>query len=231
VIVATSDHWHAPVAIAAMNAGKDVYCEKPMAHTIPEALEMVRVSHETGRWYRWAAKALAWRAQRRASVAGRGRDWHCVHGGVLHFPGERHRCVALPRAPRRQSEDRRLGALPRQRPAAAVRCPALLPVPQLVGLRDGYCRRRIRAPALARALSDGVQYPDNAVANGGLYKWKGDRDVPDIHNTLYNYGTFQCRSAPTWSRIGRAARSFDSWAIRNHRAHRGGRQTGSVQPD
>jgi predicted dehydrogenase len=37
----------------------------------------------------------------------------------------------------------------------------------------------------------GVQYPDNAVANGGLYKWKGDRDVPDIHNTLYNYGTFQ----------------------------------------
>ena len=31
----------------------------------------------------------------------------------------------------------------------------------------------------------GVQYPLSAVANGGIYKWKGDRDVPDIHNTLH----------------------------------------------
>ena len=37
----------------------------------------------------------------------------------------------------------------------------------------------------------GVQYPQNAVAHGGIYKWTGDRDVPDIHNTLYDYGDFQ----------------------------------------
>jgi predicted dehydrogenase len=37
----------------------------------------------------------------------------------------------------------------------------------------------------------GVQFPISAVANGGIYKWKGDRDVPDIHNTLYDYGKFQ----------------------------------------
>jgi predicted dehydrogenase len=36
----------------------------------------------------------------------------------------------------------------------------------------------------------GVQYPRSAVAEGGLYKWKGDRDVPDVHNTLYDYGKF-----------------------------------------
>jgi hypothetical protein len=36
-----------------------------------------------------------------------------------------------------------------------------------------------------------VQYPLSAVANGGIYKWTGDREVPDIHNTLYDYGKFQ----------------------------------------
>src|ERR1019366_1078370 len=37
----------------------------------------------------------------------------------------------------------------------------------------------------------GVQFPQTAVANGGIYKWTGDRDVPDIHNTFYDYGKFQ----------------------------------------
>ena len=49
VIVATPDHWHPLIAIAAMNVGAHVYVEKPIGHTINEGKAMVRVARQTGR--------------------------------------------------------------------------------------------------------------------------------------------------------------------------------------
>ncbi|MBM3887718.1 MAG: Gfo/Idh/MocA family oxidoreductase [Verrucomicrobia bacterium] len=48
VMVATPDHWHAPIALAAMQLGKHVYCEKPLAHTVEEARLMGRVARDAG---------------------------------------------------------------------------------------------------------------------------------------------------------------------------------------
>jgi predicted dehydrogenase len=71
IIVATPDHWHAKIALAAMDNGKDVYCEKPMCHTNDEARQLINTVKETKRvfqvgsqttsadqWYK-AKKAIA----------------------------------------------------------------------------------------------------------------------------------------------------------------------------
>ena len=49
VCIATPDHWHAYIGIAAMKAGKDVYGEKPLTNTIHEAWELVKVTRDTKR--------------------------------------------------------------------------------------------------------------------------------------------------------------------------------------
>ena len=49
IVIGTPDHWHAPIAIAAMESGKHVYCEKPMTHTLDEAMAMWKTAKRTNR--------------------------------------------------------------------------------------------------------------------------------------------------------------------------------------
>jgi predicted dehydrogenase len=46
VYVATPDHWHAPISIAAMRKGKHVLCQKPMTHNIGDARRVAAVARE-----------------------------------------------------------------------------------------------------------------------------------------------------------------------------------------
>ncbi len=49
VVIATPDHWHARMVIDAVEAGKDVYVEKPMAHTIAEGFDVIAAVRRTQR--------------------------------------------------------------------------------------------------------------------------------------------------------------------------------------
>ena len=192
VAVATSDHWHAPVAIAAMQAGKDVYCEKPMTHTIPEALEMARVSKQTGRLVQVGSQSLSMLSTQKARDLVQGGQIGTVYSvqasiyrpsavGAWRYP------VPPDASPQTVDWERFQGNAPK-RPFDATR---------FFQFRNWWdYGTGIAGDEYVHLLSRvhyvlGVQYPQSAIAQGGIYKWTGDRDVPDIHNTFYDYGKFQ----------------------------------------
>ena len=59
VIIAVPDHWHRQISIDAMNAGKDVYCEKPMVQLISEGKDVIDAEKRTAAFSRWAASGSA----------------------------------------------------------------------------------------------------------------------------------------------------------------------------
>ncbi len=60
VVIGTPDHWHVPITIDAVRAGKDVYCEKPATHLIEEGEPLIAAVRESKRVVQTGTQQRSW---------------------------------------------------------------------------------------------------------------------------------------------------------------------------
>ncbi len=111
VLITTPDHWHSPILIDALSAGKDVYVEKPVSNAIEPALKMVAAVRSSKQVVQVGCQQRSWQhfqEWNKKTLDGYiGKINHCV----LLYPGGGSFATAQPQ-PRR----------PRRRPLSIGRC-------------------------------------------------------------------------------------------------------------
>lgn len=204
-VIATPDHWHALMMIAACRAGKDVYVEKPLSLTVVEGRKMVEVAAETER-------VVQVGIHRRSSP-------FCAEAAEIVRSGEigpvtMARCgVALNQWPHG------IGAPPDREPPAGLDWDLYLgpaPAADYNENRHLFLYRWFYDYAGGQMTDNGVHFldliqwglgkdrPRAVTALGGKYALEDNRDVPDTMQALWEYpgGTqvsfFQssCNAAP-----------------------------------
>jgi predicted dehydrogenase len=88
VVIATPDHWHAMIAVDAARAGKDIYCEKPMALTVTEGRAMVTAARKYDRVFQTGNMQRSWRNFRHAC--------EMVYNGYIGEVKEINVCIGDP---------------------------------------------------------------------------------------------------------------------------------------
>jgi predicted dehydrogenase len=66
VVIATPDHWHGAMAVRAAEAGKDIYCEKPLSLTVKEGRAMVKATRKHNRVFQTGSMQRSWKEFRQA---------------------------------------------------------------------------------------------------------------------------------------------------------------------
>jgi predicted dehydrogenase len=189
IVMAVPDHWHKPIFVDALSAGKDVYCEKPMSHTPADGVAMVEAAKKTGRMVQIGA-------QRTSSVL-------CAKAKELYDSGAIGELSLVEMTLGRNDPT---GAW--EYPPPADLSPQNLDWDTWLGTApkkpfDPYLFARWRcwkeygtgvAGDLMVHLISGMQFvlgineaPRKASAFGGIYRWKDGRNTPDVHPVLFEY--------------------------------------------
>ena len=188
VIIAAPDHWHARMAIDAMEAGKDVYVEKPIVQQIAEGQPVIDAQRRTGRIVQVGSQRVS------SIVYAKAKELLAAGViGPLNFIevnydrnssiGAWQYSIPTDATPATLDWDRFLGSAPK-RPFEPIR---------LFRWRN-YRDYGTGVPGdLFVHLFTGIHYvldshgPTRVMSTGGLRHWKDGRDVPDVVIGLYDY--------------------------------------------
>jgi predicted dehydrogenase len=202
VVIATPDHWHTKIAIEAMDAGKDVYCEKPLSLTVQQALDGRDAGHRTGRTLQVGPQGTSddryWKAQRAIADGRIGKVTWSQGSYCRNSRGGQFNWHIDPDAgPQNAHEaegyvwwDRWLGhewGLAEQIPWNADHFFRFRKYfAYNGGLATDLLYHRLAPLLLAISGPDG-EYPRRVVASGGRYLEKDERDIPDTFMMMVDY--------------------------------------------
>jgi predicted dehydrogenase len=193
VIVATPDHWHAKIALEAMDKGKDVYLEKPMCHTNEEAKKLVDTMKETKRIVQVGSQTTSadqwWKAKKAVADGMIGKL--IMSQGSYHrnsIEGEWNWPIDSAAGPNGKGDDyidweTWLGPAPK-RPWDADRFFRFRKYWDYSGGIATDLFFHVVAPL--NICWDKPQFPTRVVASGGIYAFH-DREVPDTFHLLAEY--------------------------------------------
>ena len=189
LLVAVPDFWHKQVVVDACQAGKDVYCEKPMSHTVAEGFEMVQASHTNNRIVQIGA-------QRVSSVL-------CAKAKEMYQGGAIGDVTMVELSLGRNSPT---GAWeypppPDLSPSNLAWDTWLKDTPKIPFNPDRFARWRcwrdygtgVAGDLMVHLVSAMLftlgwnEPPQSAVALGGIFRWKDGRDMPDLQTVLFDY--------------------------------------------